>query len=101
MLKGVSFLPRPNSLVSDVSNDDYAVEESQLAAVVQPYAQMPYERISGRQYRELVGHLRAPVFFHEFAETFENEDNPTAPLFCENDRCSVVPVSVAESVLDE
>ena len=87
MLKGVSFLPRPKSGVPAATNHDYEAEEKQLAAIVQPYAQMPYERISGRQYSEMRSGLGKPAF-HGGAGG-EVEDGPPPDLFCDADGCEV------------
>jgi len=88
MLKGISFLPRPTSGVPTSNNHDYEAEEKLLAAIVQPYAQMPYERISGRQYEQLRDGLSAPAF-HQHLRAQQGQQPSPPDLFCDSDRCEV------------
>lgn len=97
MLKGISFLPRPKSVVvyseGGSLDDKEEEEERQLAAIEQPYPQMPYERISRREYHRLSSNLSALQFHMKAHTDGAREGGATADqsappdAFCDSDRC--------------
>ena len=105
MLKGVSFLPRPTSGVPILDDHDCEAEERLLAQIDQPYAQMPYERVSRRQYEALMSGIKAPMY-HDLAvpdalgEGGEHvQYGPDA--FCDAEACAAATAaSVVCHVLD-
>jgi hypothetical protein len=86
MLKGISFLPRVKSGVS-ADPSDYVEEELQLAGIPSPYPQMPYQRISGRQYRQIRSTLSKPNFGAANQPLHRPERAFAPDSFCDSDRC--------------